>query len=127
MAFRNFRAKYFLRVVLLCLSVFGVFYLIANTEYYATIVLAAGVTIYQVYSLLKFVEKTNLELSRFLEAIRHSDFSQSFSGAGAGSGFEQLRLNFNEVFDAFRTQRMASCVGKQGVAGLSVALTEPCP
>jgi hypothetical protein len=30
-----------------------------------------------------------------------------------------------EVLDSFRTQRMTSCVGKDGIGGLTIALTEP--
>ena len=38
-----------------------------------------------------------------------------------------FRMFCQKVLDSFRTQRMASCVGKHGIRGPSVALTEPGP
>ncbi|MFH1070294.1 MAG: ATP-binding protein [Candidatus Glassbacteria bacterium] len=105
MAFRNFRALCLLRVLALSASVCLVFYLLLKTDYYATIAIVVILTIYQIYALIQFVDTMNLELSRFLEAIRHADFSQSFSAQGIGAGFDRLRLNFNEVLDAFHRAR----------------------
>jgi signal transduction histidine kinase len=105
MAYRNFRIICILRVLFLCATVCLLFYLIMKTGYYATIFIICILFVYQIYAMIQHVERTNRELARFLEAIRYADFSQSFTGAGLGKSFDQLRLNFNEVFDAFRQAR----------------------
>ena len=38
-----------------------------------------------------------------------------------------FRMFCQKVLDSFRSERMSSRVGKHGIVGLSVALTEPCP
>ena len=106
MAYRNFRTICVIRVLIICTTTSLLFYLVNNTRHYATICIIALLAVYQIYALIQHVEKTNLELARFLEAIRFGDFSQSFIKAGLGSSFEQLRQNFNEVFSAFRQARM---------------------
>ncbi|MCY4351748.1 MAG: ATP-binding protein, partial [Gemmatimonadetes bacterium] len=48
---------------------------------------------------------TQRDLTRFLQAIRYEDFSQSFTGAGLGSAYNNLKDAFNEVLEAFRKTR----------------------
>ncbi|MCC7265427.1 MAG: hypothetical protein IT369_23225 [Candidatus Latescibacteria bacterium] len=53
-------------------------------------------------ALSHYVGQTNRELSRFLLSIQHGDFSQTFPTTGAGASFDELRLAFSQVMDAFR-------------------------
>lgn len=105
MAFKNFRLRCALRVLLIGLSLYACIYLFFNTSYRATPLVAALAVAYQLYSLIHYVEKTNRDLSRFLLSIRHADFSQSFSSRGLGTSFDDLREAFGEVFAAFRRER----------------------
>ncbi|MBE9492282.1 MAG: HAMP domain-containing histidine kinase [Bacteroidetes bacterium] len=61
--------------------------------------------ILQVIFLIKFVERTNRRLHKFLESIRHSDFSSSFSDAGLGKSFAGLSKAFTEVIEDFKKNR----------------------
>jgi len=105
MAYKNFRLHCILRVILLGASIYLFFYLLLQTTLYATIVIVASLIFYQIYSLIHYVEKTNRDLTRFLEAIKHTDFSQTFSSTGLGSSFEPLKKAFNEVIEEFRRAR----------------------
>ncbi|HUU26482.1 MAG TPA: ATP-binding protein [archaeon] len=105
MGYRNFRIVCIIRVLLICATAGLLFYLIMKTSHYATICIVGILAVYQIYAMIQHVERTNRELARFLEAVRYGDFSRSFTGAGLGSSFDQLRHNFNEVFDAFRQAR----------------------
>ncbi|MDZ7289245.1 MAG: ATP-binding protein [candidate division KSB1 bacterium] len=105
MVYRNFRLNCIIRVVLLGATICLFFYLLWQTALYASLLIVAVVILYQIYSLIHYVEKTNRDLTRFLEAIKHSDFSQSFSGAGLGSSFDALKAAFNEVIGEFRRAR----------------------
>jgi nitrogen fixation/metabolism regulation signal transduction histidine kinase len=105
MVYKRFRLQVVSRVLLLAGALFLLFYLLYRTSLHATIVIVAGLCLYQIYSLLHYVEKTNRDLSRFFDAIKHSDFSQSFTGAGLGSAFDQLKAAFSEVIAKFQQAR----------------------
>ena len=105
MVYRRFRLQVVGRVLLLAGALFLLFYLIYETSLHATIVIVAALCLYQIYSLLHYVEKTNRDLSRFFDAIKHSDFSQSFTGAGLGSTFDELKAAFSEVIARFQQAR----------------------
>jgi nitrogen fixation/metabolism regulation signal transduction histidine kinase len=105
MAYRSFRLNCTFRVLLLGATIYLFFYLLFQTELYATLFIVGSITLYQIFSLIHYVEKTNRDLTRFFEAIKHSDFSQSFTGAGLGSSFDHLKAAFSEVIEAFRRAR----------------------
>jgi signal transduction histidine kinase len=62
--------------------------------------------VYQVISLILYVEKTNRELARFLLALRYQDFSLTFKDEKLGGSFSRLRQAFTEIMDSFRKIRM---------------------
>jgi len=105
MAYKNFRIHCLARVILLGATIHLFFYLLAQTTLYATTLIVAALILYQIYALVVYVEKTNRDLIRFLQAIRYADFSQTFTGAGLGASFKELNAAFNEVIDQFRRTR----------------------
>lgn len=105
MAFRNFRIGVVVRVVALVLTLLLWMYLVHNTGYYVSIAILAMVIISQVVHLIRYVERTNYKLTRFLNSIRYSDFSQSFPNHGLGSSFHELNLAFSRVIDEFKKER----------------------
>ncbi len=105
MVYKNFRLNCILRVALLGATIYLFFYLLLQTTLYATIVIVGSIIFYQIYSLIHYVEKTNRDLTRFLEAIQHTDFSQTFTSTGLGSSFEPLKKAFNQVIEQFRRAR----------------------
>ena len=105
MAYKHFRLICILRVAFLCATTYLFFFLLFGTLYYATLVIVAGLILYQTYALIHYVERTNRDFTRFLQAIRYEDFSQSFIGTGLGSAYNDLKEAFNEVLDAFRKTR----------------------
>ncbi len=60
---------------------------------------------YQVYRLFYQFDRTNRELTRFLEAIRYSDFSQSFTGIPKSGSFKELERSFSEIIEQFKKTR----------------------
>ena len=105
MVFKHFRIICTVRVILLGATICLFFYLVFRTSLYATLLIVGGLILYQIYSLIRYVEKTNRDLTRFLESIQHADFSQTFSGNGLGSSFDKLKQAFNRVVDEFRRIR----------------------
>jgi len=60
---------------------------------------------YQVFALIRFAEKTNRDLSRFLLSIRYGDTSQTFTSKGLGTSFHELKDAFNLVMGKLRETR----------------------
>jgi len=105
MVFKNFRSNCILRISVLALSVFAFFFILSQTTLYSALIIIGILIIYQTYALIHYVEKTNRDLTRFLQSIKYSDFSQSFKDEGKGKSFELLRNHFTEVMNAFRKTR----------------------
>lgn len=97
----RFRLIVLSRIVLLIATVL-VFMLIFNTISYTMLKIALGlVVVYQVYSLIRFVEKTNREINRLLQSIRYDDFSQTFSSQTMGSASDDLRKTLDHISRQF--------------------------
>ena len=63
--------------------------------------LVAGLTAETV----RFVSKTNSEISRFLDAARYADFGQRFNMNNLGAGFDELGETFTDILGRFRDIR----------------------
>lgn len=93
------------RVILITLNLLVLLLLIQTDQHPITSFIAIVLLIAQLWNLIYFVERTNRKLTHFLESIRHSDFSTSFSDRALGGTFEGLNRAFNEVITEFRKNR----------------------
>lgn len=105
MVYKRFRINCIIRIALIGATIYLFFYFLVRTTYYVSTIIIASIILYQIYALIYYVEKTNRDLTRFLEAIKYSDFTQTFTGAGLGSSFDELKKAFSEVMDDFRQAR----------------------
>jgi len=105
MDFKNFRISVILRVLAIVANAFVIMWLIFTTSYYFTTLLAVGIAIYQVITLIQFVETTNTLLTNFLESLRYADFSRTFEIKGLGYSFDRLSESFSIVINDFRKVR----------------------
>ena len=105
MGFKNYRIVIIVRTLALTATLLLLVWLYLNSTYYLTQVLFFGLAVVQVYGLIRYLDRTNRELTRFLEAIKYADFSQSFNYRQLGGTFEKLGRAFSNVIDDFREQR----------------------
>ncbi|MCI0470839.1 MAG: ATP-binding protein, partial [Candidatus Aminicenantes bacterium] len=105
MFFKRFRFQVIVRVLLLGLSIFAFFYFLLQTGLYTASAATFIFIFFQVYALIRFLEKTNLELQRFFLAIEYEDFSRSFSGKELGPSFAGLISAFNDVIAKMQQTR----------------------
>ncbi len=105
MVYKRFRINIAARILLLSLFLSLFFFLLFRTELFAALFITGVLSIYLIYSLIRYVETTNRDLSRFFETVKYEDFSQTFKDDGRGSSFSELRAAFNDVCDAFRKAR----------------------
>ncbi|UCG27749.1 MAG: ATP-binding protein [Bacteroidales bacterium] len=104
MVYKKFRLISIFRILLLTATIFLFFYSL-TTRFHITSVLVGALIIYQLYALIRFVDKTNRDLASFLESIRFSEFTRSFQVEGMGSSFDELNKAFNAVIKDFQTVR----------------------
>ncbi len=104
MVYKQFRINVIIRVLLLTISCLLLF-LTINSPYVFTPILIVAVIVFQVWSMINYVDRTNRELANFLESIRYSEFTRTFSIREAGSSFAALNDAFNEVMKDFQQIR----------------------
>lgn len=69
-------------------------------------ILFSLIVLFLVFNLISFGNTTNRKITRFLESIRYSDFSSSFTkDSKLGNSFKEMNMSFNEVIDAFKKTR----------------------
>ncbi|WP_237586737.1 sensor histidine kinase [Pontibacter russatus] len=102
MVFKGFRARLLLRLLLLVAVIVVAIYVVYRTDWYITAGCLLLLALFQLYDMLYFVERTNRDISSFLESIKQSDFTQRFAVEGASSSFRDLYGGFNEISESFQ-------------------------
>jgi nitrogen fixation/metabolism regulation signal transduction histidine kinase len=102
MVFKRFALLVTLRVLvlfgLLCLES----WVILEAQWIATSITLGIIIVLSTADLIRYVSKTNRDLSNFLESIRHHDFTAGFSSGDRGGSFEALKDSFNGIIHEFR-------------------------
>ena len=104
MVFRNFRLNIIIRVILLAASIYLLFYIL-RSDYFIAPVIVTVVVIFEIASLIRYLDRTNRELTSFLESIRFSEFTRTFQIESMGGTFNELNKAFNEVMQDFQKVR----------------------
>jgi two-component system nitrogen regulation sensor histidine kinase NtrY len=105
MGFKRFRLNCLLRILLIGATVALLFYLILYTTLYASMAVVVLIASAQVYGLIVFVERSNRDMIRFLEAIEYADLSDTISTGLRGSSYDELNASFARVLGQFRLIR----------------------
>lgn len=103
---KRFYVNCVIRVLLLGGSLCLLAFLLFKTEFIAASIFLGLISAYQIFSLIRYVTKTNRNLNRFLLSIKHSDFSQSYTNQLKGSGFDELNTAFSEVTKEFQQAKI---------------------
>ena len=102
---RSFLAGLASRVLLLILTSFGFVYSLGVEGLGAARVLAGLICIGAMVGLWRYVQRTNLELARFVDAVRFGDLSQSFTHRREGSGFGEFGDALEQGIRRLREER----------------------
>ena len=105
MVYKNFKVHTVVRIVLIILMILAVFVSIYTFGFHVTPILLGTLIIFQIFDLIKYVQKTNRYLTSFLESIRYADFSRSFRLEGLGSAYDEMKDAFNDVIADFQKLR----------------------
>jgi two-component system, NtrC family, nitrogen regulation sensor histidine kinase NtrY len=102
---RSFLAGLIWRVLVLLLTSFGFVYSLGVPGLGAARVLAGLICLGSIAGLWRYIQRTNLELARFVDAVRFGDLSQSFSHGGQGSGFGEFGEALEQGIRRLREER----------------------
>ncbi|MDQ8756096.1 ATP-binding protein [Sphingosinicella sp. LHD-64] len=93
------------RLGLLLLAVFAFVGSLERPDLGAARVLAGLLVIGAAAWLWRHIQRTNMELARFIDAVRFGDFSQSFSHRADGSGFSELGSVLDAALKRMRDEK----------------------
>jgi len=105
MVYNRFRINVAIRVLLLAGSLSIFVYLLRQTTLYTTAGIVGILAVYQFYELLKYLDRTNRQLTRFLDSIRYQDYTQSFERTDGDPSFQALNTAFKEVMAKIQKSR----------------------
>ncbi|MFK7922878.1 MAG: PAS domain-containing sensor histidine kinase [Bacteroidia bacterium] len=97
---KNFRLRILLWVSLLFILLSLVLWAWQAEQYYLAGLLSLGLG-YAIFGLIRYVEKTNRDLSRFFNAVKYNDFTLNPLPDSKGSSFTELYEGFNLVNQRF--------------------------
>jgi two-component system, NtrC family, nitrogen regulation sensor histidine kinase NtrY len=90
-----------IRVILLLASITAAAYCIVSSKY-SLLVFVVFVLVFQILNFIQFINKTNIELTQFIEAVQYRDFSLQFTEKNAPVSVRQLRRAFNQINATFK-------------------------
>ena len=105
----RFRSRFILglawRLGLLLIAAFGFVETLYVEGLGAARIVAALLVVGAAALLWRHVQRTNMELTRFIDAVRFADFSQGFGHRFDGSGFAELGDVLNDAIKRMRDER----------------------
>ena len=106
MGFRSFTVGVTVRILLIVFFVYLGLYIYHQDGSLIQATMFSVIVLFLTLNLISYSTTTNRKITRFLESIRYSDFSSSFTkDSKLGSSFREMNMSFNEVIEAFKKTR----------------------
>ena len=101
----NFKVVLVGRIALLVFTIFLLVNAYYTDSYTLTKLLLLVALGFQIQLLIKFLDKSNQELTGFLNSIKYDDFSHTYTTKKSGTSQDELYEEFNKVIRKFREIR----------------------
>jgi len=105
MGFRNFKFALILRVVIIGLTIYLLSYLNLTDSYIVTQLLVGSLVVFQLISLINFLDKSNSEIDAFLKSIKSDDFTKDYELDTSHTSVGLLNQELNKIIQGFREIR----------------------
>lgn len=106
MNLKSFRIRLVLRVLLLGFAMAVLVYALYQYQWYVASSVSFFMVILIIIEMIRYVEKVNRELGKFLFSIKHKDFTNTFTLKDEGKSFSVLKDAFNEIIKEFQNVRI---------------------
>jgi nitrogen fixation/metabolism regulation signal transduction histidine kinase len=94
------------RIVLTGLFMAFMFYALGQEKWYVATGVSALIVILLMADLFRFIDRSNREFTNLLEALKHQDFTKSYSRKYPEKTFRELESSFNEIIKLYREAKM---------------------
>jgi len=101
----HFRINVVVRILILTGAIFGFQYVWGHDNWPMTKLFFILGLVGLIIELIYYVEKTNRDLQGFLMAVKHKDFTHTFTAEKRGKSFEGLKDAFNQIITSFQELR----------------------
>jgi signal transduction histidine kinase len=106
MILKRFVINCSLRTILLTATLGLSAFLFLQTRFFLAGAICGMVAVGQFIALLRYVTRTNRNVSQLLASIEYSDLSQTFPQSPKGCGFDDLARSLNDVINKFRRMNL---------------------
>jgi two-component system nitrogen regulation sensor histidine kinase NtrY len=106
MAFRSYRLRIAIRILMIGGFMAFMFHAMGQEEWYVATGVSACIVILLMIDLFRFIDRSNRAFTNLLEALKQQDFTTSYSGRFSEKSFRELESRFNEILDHYRVARM---------------------
>ncbi len=104
----RFRMAAVARAILLACTISLFAYLLFHTKMDEMAAVMGLLALYQVFALVRWMERRSRNLARFLEAVEAEDFTQTFSVGRTGKAFDELNKTLNRITQRFEEMKAES-------------------
>jgi len=101
----RFRIATVSRMILLAATISLFAYIVFHTDLHEMAVLVGVVAVYEILTMVHWIEKRNQNLARFLEAVEADEFTQNFRVSRSGKAFDELNRTLNRISKRFEKMR----------------------
>ncbi|MGE5364473.1 MAG: sensor histidine kinase, partial [Bacteroidota bacterium] len=101
----DYRFVFIYRILILTATIFTFAFLVLAGSSATAAAFLFLVIAYEVHSLIKYLNATNMTLERFLMSVRYSDFNTRFPAGKMGGSFSKLEKEITEVMEEFKRIR----------------------
>lgn len=106
MVYKRFSIQLYLRFLLILTNLIVITLILTNeNRFFSTLVLSV-ILIIQLYEIVRFINISNRQLARFLQAIHHSDLTFSNKEESLGESFKELNHEFMNILKEISTAKI---------------------
>ena len=106
MVYKRFSFKLYLRVVLILINLIVLALTITNESKFFSSIVSGGIILIQLFELVRFVNITNRQLAKFIDAVKHSDLTYTDKNDDLGESFTELNQAFKGILKVISSAKV---------------------
>ncbi|MBL3658311.1 sensor histidine kinase [Fulvivirga sediminis] len=104
--YKKFSFKVVIRIIFILIVMTAFASIFGDSRLFFNHIILSLIMMAQVWELIRFINLTNRELSKFLLSIKHKDFTVHFNKATVSDSFKELNQAFNEIIASYKQSQI---------------------